>query len=227
MARAQRGRSVMAPPQINIGANDRVAFFGKTGSGKTTLAKHMLSLSNKPWVIFDAKHSIRMPGVPIHHDFRGKERFQIVRDDGYGDMDFWDEMFWQVLRDGSPRVVYVDEAVLITPPRAILPNYGRAIKVGRELGIPIWTGSQRPKEIPSPIFTEAEHFFTFRLTYDDDREKVASFTTTEIRPYLAAIKTKTRKHDAVYYDVDGDRIIDLYMTKEAAPDGKRRRKRAA
>ena len=213
----------MAAPRIAIGANDRVAFFGKTGSGKTTLKKHLLALSQKRYVIFDPKHSIRIPGVPIHRDFRPKEDRQIVRDDGYGDLAFWDEMFYNVMRHG-PRIIDVDEVVLITPPRAILPEYGRAIKVGRELGIPVWSGSQRPKEIPSPIFTEAEHFFTFRLTYDADRQKVAAFTTDQMYEYISNLKTAKRKHDAVYYDVDGDRIVDLHMTK-LPEEPKRRRRR--
>lgn len=212
-------------PRISIGAADRVAFFGKTGSGKTTLAKSLLDMSRKPWTILDPKHTIRFPNrkIPVRHDFNPRDEFSIIRDHGYGDLDFWDEMFYKIVAAGKPRIIYADEAVLITPPRAILPNYGRAIKVGRELGIPVWTGSQRPKEIPSPIFTEAEHIFTFRLTYHADREKVTSFTSSEIAPYLEAIKGKARKHDCVYYDVDADRIVDLYMTKDEAPDGKRRR----
>jgi len=111
-------------------------------------------------------------------------------------------------------MLYVDELVLVTPPRSILPQLGRAIKTGRELGIATWMGSQRPKEIPSPVFTETEHFFVFRLKYQADKNKVAEFTTDEMHEYMDALKGKARKHDCIYYDDENDRIIDLRMTRE-------------
>lgn len=214
-------------PKITISGADRVGFFGRTGSGKTTLARHMLGVTyartHKPFVVLDPKRTYRQEGVPVHRDFRAKEDRQILRDDGYGDLDYWDAQLHAIRRAGN-RIVYVDETLLITPPRAILPELGHTIRTGRERGVAVWCGSQRPKELPSPIFTEAEHFFIFRLQWEADREKVASFTTDEMHEHMAAIKTAKRKHDAVYYDVLNDRIISLYMTRAEAPDGKRRRR---
>jgi hypothetical protein len=58
-------------------------------------------------------------------------------------------------------------------------------------------GSQRPKDVPSAIFTESEHFFIFRLTFEADRDKVASFTSDAIGERIA----KLRGHECVYYNV--------------------------
>lgn len=45
-----------------IKVSERCAFFGRTGSGKTTLAKALLAGVNS-FVVLDAKHTFEMPGV--------------------------------------------------------------------------------------------------------------------------------------------------------------------
>lgn len=74
-------------------------------------------------------------------------------------------------------VIYVDETTLITPARTLLPALGKAIRTGRERMVGVWCASQRPKELPSAIFTESEHIFTFCLSYSKDRDKVREFTS--------------------------------------------------
>lgn len=214
--------------RLSIGRADRVALFGKTGAGKTTTARHLLSVAHArtrtPFVVIDPKRTFRMDGVPVVRDFRSKEERQIIRDDGFGDLDFWDEQLFRIWEAGS-RIVYVDEATLITPPRSILPSLGALIRTGRERDLGTWTGSQRPKDLPSPIFTEAEHFFVFRLSWEHDREKVVSFTSPYMREHLDAIKTRARKHDCVYYDVGNDRLVYLHMTQEPEQENRRARRR--
>lgn len=219
--------------RISIGRADRVALFGRTGSGKTTLARHLLqngyARARQPYVVLDPKRTYRDDGVPIVRDFKPREERQIIRDDGFldtgGMYDFYDWQLQKVWEHGH-RIVYVDEATLVTPPRSILPALGACIRTGRERDVATWVGSQRPKELPSPIFTEAEHFFVFRLQWLNDRAKVASFTHDAMLDHMERIKGRARKHDCVYYDVSDDRLVYLQMTSTDEMDRKRARRQS-
>lgn len=164
---------------------------------------------------------IRIPRVPIFEDFHRRKPWQIVRDpiglDWKTQLEFWDWQFRKVWEAGDT-ILYVDEATLVTPPRALIPQYSACVKTGRERDVAVWTGSQRPKEIPSAIFTESEHFFVFRLNWDADRQKVASFTADRMMEACSALMLggERHKHDFVYYNVGNDRLIRRVPPKPIA-----------
>jgi DNA helicase HerA-like ATPase len=191
-------------------------FCGRTGSGKTTLARSLLRSCNVPYAVLDPKHRYRDGDVKITRRFQKKLPEQIIRVDPLGgdaELGLWDEVIYDIWKDGD-RIIYVDEATLITPPRSVLPELGRAIRTGRERNVAVWVGTQRPKDIPSVVFTEAEHFFLFRLQWEDDRRKVASFTSPNLDDVYENMMREGReaKHDFVYYGVDDDRLIRCRAT---------------
>jgi len=207
---------------LSVNRTDRVAFFGRTGSGKTTLAKSMLHSCNHPYAVLDPKHRYRDGDVPIKDHFVKKLPEQIIRCEPIGwpaELELWNNAIYEIWKEGD-RIIYVDEATLITPPRAILPELGRAIRTGRERNVAVWTGSQRPKDLPSPIFTEAEHFFLFRLQWENDRAKVCSFTSASLwNPYKRMQhEGRSAKHDFIYYGVDDDRMLRVRATRELEKD---------
>lgn len=201
---------------LNIRRTDRACFFGRTGSGKTTLARRLLRSCSLPFVVLDPKHRYEDEGVQVTHAFNRKLSEQIIRVDPIGggeELELWDEVIYNVWKHGDT-ILYADEATLLTPPRSVLPELGRAIRTGRERNVAVWIGSQRPKDIPSVVFTEAEHFFLFRLQWDADREKVASFTSPHVeRPYKGMLREgRQAKHDFIYYGVEDDRLIRCRAT---------------
>lgn len=202
---------------VNISRTERACFFGRTGSGKTTLARSLLHSCNLPYAVLDPKHRYRDEGVKVTHSFNRKLAEQIIRVDPIGgdaELDLWDEVIYDIWKHGDT-IIYADEATLLTPPRSILPELGRALRTGRERNVGVWIGSQRPKDIPSVVFTEAEHFFLFKLQWEADREKVASFTSEHVeRPYREMLREgRATKHDFIYYGVEDDRLIRCRATK--------------
>jgi DNA helicase HerA-like ATPase len=188
-----------ARPIIVIKPSDRVFFAGRTGSGKTTLAKRLL-VTFPRFVILDPKHTLTIPHVPIVKTYdRGKER-QIIRVPiDKSEKAAWEAAIEAVWRRGNT-ILYIDELTLITRARPILPALGKAIRTGRERGVGVWTGTQRPKEIPQEVFTEAEHIFTFQLTNVTDRLKVTHYTAEKLFRPLRHV----RNHEFLYYNVLND-----------------------
>jgi hypothetical protein len=165
--------------RISIKRNERADFFGKTGSGKTTLARALLNSTDLRHVVLDPKWRYTDGETKIVHSFRPKLERQIVRiPPGVNDLEHWNETIFEIW-DRGDCILYIDEVTLLLPgTRSVLPWHRRAIVTGRERGLAVWNGTQRPTEIGSSvIFTEAEHFFVFRLQFEADRDKVCSFTT--------------------------------------------------
>lgn len=191
---------------LQIATTDRACFFGATGSGKTTLALTLLR-GVRSWVVLDAKHRIRVDGVPIVTAFDPRLSRQIIR--APFPAEDWDTPLMQAWMRGGI-VVYSDETTLINPKGAFLsPALGRVIRTGRELGVGAWMGSQRPKKIPSEVYTEAEHFFIFQLRYKPDRQRVIEATSDAVGVAIDSLKG----HEFVYFNAEtGDirkMILDL------------------
>lgn len=203
---------------IQIRRNERADFFGKTGSGKTTLARALLRSTDLRHVVFDPKWRYTDADVKIVHRFNPKLDRQIVRiPPATHDSDDWDEAFFEVW-DRGDSILYVDEVSLVLPgTRSVLPWHRRAIVTGRERNLAVWNGTQRPTEIGSSvIFTEAEHFFLFRLQFEADRDKVCSFTADRVWNMYRELQREGRraKHDFIYYSPEDDRALRVRATQQ-------------
>lgn len=132
---------------------------------------------------------------------------QILRvEPGEHELAEWSDNIEEIWRKGD-RILVIDEGTLVNPSvRRLTPALGKAIRTGRSRNLGVWFGSQRPKDIPSAVFTEAEHFFLFRLTWKGDRDKVLTFTSDALEKPHASL----RGHDFIYYNVSTD---DAYVLR--------------
>lgn len=190
-----------APISIEIEPNARTIIAGKTGSGKTFLAKHILKGVPR-LVVIDTKNNLRedMNLKPeINRNWRDLRlglpiRLQIkppfLPTSQFAE--YYDGIFRKVFY-AADCVVYIDELYSVTQGAQTLSTYLTALYTrgrepvignrGRIVGgnIGIIACTQRPANIPVFCMTESEHFFVFQLQNPDDRLKLANYTSPEIK----------------------------------------------
>jgi hypothetical protein len=168
--------------QLRPKSDQRLIVVGATGTGKTTLVRQLL-LPYKAVLVIDSKctyggkkgeEGYQMVTSPkalwglrpstTHIQYRPNERHQNVSD--------YDEVYrWCYRRHDI--MVCTDEAFLVHH-GSHAPDWLRAcVTCGRELGIGMITGTQRPRGIDLRLLTEAEMFIAFDLRHRDDRKRMA------------------------------------------------------
>jgi len=167
-----------------IQPNERTVAIGKTGSGKTFLAK-AYAQGFKNVLVLDTKGTFSWGNAPIIRTLDklqkvGEGRFIYRPIDSEMNDDFYDA-FFEFAYKRRHTVVLVDElAQVMSNAGNILPNWQNIMQRGRELNVGIINCTQRPRSVPKMCMTEAEHTFCFRLKLEDDRKHVAEFMGREI-----------------------------------------------
>jgi hypothetical protein len=192
---------------------------GKTGAGKTYLAKYM-TRSLTRLVVLDGKGTLSDWNLDpwsrsSYRDMvRGEPfRVRVLPPVGSNVLEFWDEVLLACYHAGN-LTIYIDELYAVNPPNrqpsdALFAVYTR----GRELGLGVWASTQRPVWIPLVALSEAEHFFMFRLQLFEDRQRMAAFMGNEVT------RTITDRHGFFYMYADNDSPTYIRQL-EVKEDGK-------
>lgn len=171
--------------ELRISRDQRVFFGGRTGSGKTTLADRLIRTLGYRTVVIDPKHSWAFPGYV--HSQRYNPSPAVIRqvfrpkddaDEGWEDTVEYLNDVWAY---DVPTVVYIDELTSVTSPRRAPRVLATLVRLGRQRGFGVWFATQRPKDVPSLFFTEAEHWIIFDLITQDDRDKVSGYMGDKVR----------------------------------------------
>lgn len=190
---------------LRILSNNRVTFVGKTGSGKTFLAKRYLSALPHVLVVdlkqdFDPR-SIGAKGVvetlgQVRKLAGGRYVYRPVWK--YRTPEAWNAFFWLEFERRN-HVLYLDEVKNIVGDPPISPDgLNACLQMGRSRGLGVWSATQRPVRVPRNIISEAEHFFCFQLGNPTDREFMAEVMETP------EVGSRIRDpHGFWYYSVDG------------------------
>jgi hypothetical protein len=149
---------------------------GKTGTGKTTLARNLLDAYTYVCV-HDAKGMLAWPGYRLYRTVaevvRAREPRIIYRPTAYELRDpKAQQTFFHFIYLRRNTLLYVDEAYGVTSGNQLPPAYHACVTRGRERGIGVWTATQRPARIPLVILSEAEHCYLFRLRLERDRRRI-------------------------------------------------------
>lgn len=184
--------------------SERVAVMGMTGGGKTQGGVFLLSRMNFteiPWVILDFKREALFQEI-MPFDL---PKWEPPRDPGIYrrtvtpyDMEKIEDFLLQVHAQGNCGI-FVDEGYEL--------QYSQAFKLvltqGRSLQIPVITCTQRPKLVPVAVFSEANFFMIYNLTYPDDKILVAK--------YVGRTKPleRLKQYYFYWYDVIDDRLTKM------------------
>lgn len=171
--------------------DERVVFIGPTGSGKTTLARFMLSLQSDV-VFVDFKHREHLRSDDLEAVDLGTLHSALDRASETGQRVVYrvpaDHLLPQNARqldyvaklalERGDTLLYYDDLVHVARGNDFFeraPFYFLAVTTGREKHVRVWGSVQRPTWIPLVALSESDVRATFYLRATDDRKRVQSF----------------------------------------------------
>lgn len=203
--------------EIVIPPNARVFLGGMTGSGKTFMAKHLLK-DSKRLVVMNVKDDpdlIKDMGLQPETVRNWRKlaqgyamKISVAHEIGDPNLyDYYADAFRKAFNCANVRV-YIDELYDVIKNSQTAPTYLRALYTrGRQAiedkegdivsgNMGAFACSQRPASIPLFTLTESSHFFIFRMTNKDDRDRVSQYT----HPALAEPIPDEDEHGFWYFD---------------------------
>ena len=184
-----------------IQASDRLLLTGRTGTGKSYLARRIFEGSPTPRLLIDPKNGettayavtfsdpSRIPDEPV-------TRF-VPRDPT--DLDAYDRLYGRIF-DGGPRTVWLDEARYAAPATGIPQNVGRVVTQGRSRGIGHIACTQRPVWFAPELLSESEHVLSFATHNPKDIATLAGVMSLAPAA-LAGLISELAKHGFSWFDV--------------------------
>ena len=172
---------------IKMGRNDRGVVIGKTGCGKTTLAKFLIEDYTKPYsVTWNPKGSDNVyewkqkhvKSLPELYDESEKNNRLVYTPNELVAEDFnnQNEFFYWIYERKSTRL-YIDEATSIVYTGVKVPRFLLAVlNRGRERRISTLTATQRPSGVPMNILSESEHYYVFKTNLPQDKLRIEQIT---------------------------------------------------
>lgn len=198
----------MSVPAIKPG--QRVAVFGRSGSGKSYWTRWLMLRSRMSWIVLDTKHDPGFDAMRLVNGLPNPDRL----------LRLWGESRIIVARpkpqENSPRFldaylgalhesydgfgVCIDEVYQFALGSKPGPGLTGLVTRGRARKQSVIMGSQRPSWVPRFVYTEANYMAVFQLTISDDRKRIRDMTGRD------EVFTTLPPREWFWYDVGLDRL---------------------
>lgn len=171
--------------KLSISPGKRWVVAGRTGSGKTTLAYHVVKNSPGVWIALDTKRDPFFKRFRKHLPelenpskiFRWWRPYQkVVVVGGSSDAAANDEWIEELFLSYDTVGLWIDELYMVTPPAMQGQGLARWLTQGRALKDSFIGLTQRPAWVSRFCFSEADTVIGFNLTLDDDRKRMLDMT---------------------------------------------------
>jgi hypothetical protein len=194
--------------RVVIESNERVAVVGKTGTGKTTLVIELIWSQFDNCIFYDWKwQHYKDLNYPVVHTIEDVEKAlfgnpevpKFVYAPKRKGLDVWNRLCYLCWKKTNTHLI-ADELKGVYQKNgwvAGITDYHENIMTrGRQKGVGMTNVSQRPSGVPLESFSEAEHFFCFRLNLRQDRKRIGEIIGSEHK-HLAQ---ELSGHEFVYYN---------------------------
>jgi|BarGraIncu00421A_1022006.scaffolds.fasta_scaffold36701_2 hypothetical protein len=188
-----------------------IVFCGSTGSGKSYLAERMLRCFDHYFAIdtqnslnLDDARTITTPAQLASH-LRWQKKLKYIPALNQRERGTWNSIFAALdasstKRKPSERIIYIDEIFHLGYGPSFPIWLPRAITTARQKRISYWIATQRPKQIPMPVLSEASKIYAFYLSREDDIHYLAGFARSDKDKFEAALLSQ--KNDYSFIEID-------------------------
>jgi len=195
-------------------SRERVAVFGRTGSGKTVFMTFLLSrasITERPWIIIDHKNDDYLTKLPYAEQIKlgtlpKYPGLYIVKPSFQQDEEV-DAYLHSILRKGNIGV-FTDEGSSIKQAEPRFTGLKSIFAQGRSKRTPILFATQRPAWINKSVLSESDYFACFHLQTQQDKDRVHDFMT------ILDEETPLDRFHCHWYDVKQDRYFRLSPVNE-------------
>ena len=204
--------NIIRPPDYG----KHIIFLGSTGSGKSFLAKRLLRYYEKYFVFdmqenFDIKDNAvryyKKPSDVINAIKRYVHKIVYQPNMEYHEIDINNYIIKTIVESSKPkkikeRILYIDEIYHLGYQNSFPSYLARGFALARQKKISLWVATQRPKNIPTNVLTEASRIYIFSLSKLDDIKYISEFAPAGREKELQEVIRNLKREEYKFIELD-------------------------
>lgn len=188
-----------------------IVAIGSTGSGKSEFMQTMLNTQEKFFAIdtqdsldrLDAASFKDPHGLNIRLKIYNKLKYKPANT--YRERDWWNYVIATLANSSTkkkpnPRVIYIDEIYHLGYGVSFPKELPKALTTCRQKKISWWIATQRPRQIPVPVLSEASKIYVFYLSKFEDMKYISGFGRLDPKELMKELKNQSDDYSFIEID---------------------------